>query len=320
MRRNTVAKPSRFILKVFGYSLIVLVILLFASRLSTEWERVVSYEIDLNYSWLIALLLFALSVLVSGLFWGQIINQISRLRRVKRIESLRGHLGAWIFRYIPGVGTASYKVLWGKNQNIRALDIFVAFTYENLFLQVASLGAGFFVVLSLIESSVIGANWPSVLIIGSLIVSFTFLMSNNILRRVITLLVSKRFKNQAVDIPFFGFWQSISYSGKFVLPRVINGLAVGLIAASFLGMMSIEEWLLIGAAYSIAVAVGILAVFAPSGIGVREATFVGILVIAGFDSLDVILISVAARLVATLSDLLIGGIFVALSAQGKKWV
>jgi hypothetical protein len=281
---------------------------------------VVSYEIDLNYSWLIALLLFTLSVLVSGLFWGQIINQISRLHRVRRIESLRGHLGAWIFRYIPGVGTASYKVFWGKIQNIRALDIFVAFTYENLFLQVASLGAGFLVLLSLIESSVIGANWPSVLIVGSLIVSFTFLVSNNILVKVITLLVSKKFKNQAVDIPFFGFWQSTSYCAKFVLPRVISGLAVGLIATSFLGIMTVEDWLLIGAAYSIGVAVGILAVFAPSGIGVREATFVGILVIAGFDSLDVILVSVAARLVATLSDLLIGGIFVALSAQGKKWL
>ena len=311
-------KLIRASLKVLGYILIGLVIFLFSARLAAEWERVASYEIELNYCWGLALLLFAFSVVVSGLFWGQIVSKISPSNKVKRIESLRGHLGAWIFRYIPGVGTASYKILWGKSHSIRALDVFVAFTYENLFLQVASLGAGFITILVIIDLDLIGANWLAAVLVGALIASFTFVMSKNILRSVITFLVSKRFKNQAVEIPFFGFWQSIAYCGIFVLPRVINGLAIGLVAASFLGEMGLGDWLLIGAAYSIAVAVGILVVFAPSGIGVREATFVGILVIAGFDSLDAILISVAARFVATLSDLVVAGLFSVLSFIAKQ--
>ena len=103
---ENVDKLIRASLKVLGYILIGLVIFLFAARLAAEWERVASYEIELNYSWGLALLLFAFSVVVSGLFWGQIVSQISPSNNVKRIESLRGHLGAWIFRYIPGVGTA----------------------------------------------------------------------------------------------------------------------------------------------------------------------------------------------------------------------
>jgi uncharacterized membrane protein YbhN (UPF0104 family) len=105
-------------------------------------------------------------------------------------------------------------------------------------------------------------------------------------------------------------WRSVTpLVGAFTLPRIVNGVGVGLLTVSLLPGTPVNDVIAIAAAYTIASAFGILWLFIPSGMGVREATFVAILAAMGFDVVDAIAIAVLARLSSTLSDLLVAGVY-----------
>jgi hypothetical protein len=310
-------KSARLLLRSLAFIVLAVIATLFARTLSSEWLRVQEYEISANADWLISALLFSGAVLASALLWGQVVRAVAPNSGVKMLESVRAHLGSWIFRYIPGVGTVSYKLAWARSHRIRPQDAVAAFVYENVYLQVASLLGGS-VVLIVVGVDLIETNFLAVGLTVTLLVGFGLIMSKRTIEPTIRFLASRRLNKHMVDINLISFWRGLWFSVEFLVPRVINALAVGVLATSILGPLSPKIWLVVGAAYAVAVAAGILAVFAPSGLGVREAIFVGILIVAELNPVDAITISIVARFVATLSDALIAGIFSVLTLTSKR--
>ena len=74
----------------------------------------------------------------------------------------------------------------------------------------------------------------------------------------------------------------------------------------------------IAGAFCLAVAAGMLAVFAPGGIGVREATLV-VLVSPWLDTKQAIFLSALLRLLGTLLDMFAGALAALLVRQGRDW-
>ena len=101
----------------------------------------------------------------------------------------------------------------------------------------------------------------------------------------------------------------------FVLPRFINAAGFILITAS-VTTITPSMYPGLGAAYVLAGIIGILALFVPSGIGVRE----GVIILLGsiYLPLEVItLIALLTRFYATIADLLLGIIYYFLTRYKK---
>ena len=87
------------------------------------------------------------------------------------------------------------------------------------------------------------------------------------------------------------------------MPRLLNGAGFVLVAAA-IAPVTPDDWALLGAIYVVAGAIGILAVFVPSGLGVREGVIV-VLASPIIGASAAIFAAILARLIATAADALV---------------
>ena len=131
---------------------------------------------------------------------------------------------------------------------------------------------------------------------------------------------ARRLLKQGVPEEFFpGHRPDPALRGvEFLGPRILNGIGFVLIAATVV-VVTPAEWLPFAAAYVLAGAIGILAFFVPSGLGVREAVIV--LILSQYiATADAVVISLLARLLSTLGDGVIALIYLGLRANHPEGV
>jgi glycosyltransferase 2 family protein len=298
----------RILRPVLTITVVGAVLYFFATTLAANWDRVQRYSVGVNFETVGATTIFALAVVVSGWLWALVLRALGE-RHIGVWSATEAHLGSWLVRYIPSVAQPLYKVSWASARGVRRATAFLAFLYEFAFVQIASI-MGALVVLVIARSDTLGNDqvWSLSLLLvvtGAIgLVALRYLI-NPIATRVARLRRIEEF-DSLPTMP----WRNVTpLVGAFTLPRIINGVGIGLLTVSLLPGIAMNDVVAIAAAYTIAGAIGVLWVFIPSGIGVREATFVAILAAIGFDVVDAIAIAVLARLSSTISDLLVAGVY-----------
>jgi hypothetical protein len=293
---------------VLAFGVVGVVAYFFATTLIANWERVAKYPIVVDLSTVSATVIFALAVVVSGVLWARVLHALGE-RHIDHWSATEAHLGSWLVRYIPSVAQPLYKVNWASGRGVRRATAFLAFLYEFAFVQLASI-LGSLVVLLLARASML-ANDQVVML--SLVLIVTGVAGIGALRYAVNPVAARLAKARKIEdfgaLPAIGWGTAGSLVGLFTLPRIVNGIGVVLLTASLLPGTSTVDAIAIAAAYTIAGAIGVLWVFVPSGLGVREATFVAILASLGFNVVDAIALSVVARLCSTIADLVVAGIF-----------
>jgi len=146
---------------------------------------------------------------------------------------------------------------------------------------------------------------------------YSYRYSRPVVRPVLRFVTARRLKERVESLPLLATPRSLVFAVEFLAPRIVNGVGVALIAISIFDSPA-RDWFTIGAAYAVAGAIGILAVFVPGGLGVREGAFVGILTAAGFNIIDAIVLAVAARFVSTVADLLVAGVYGLLTVNLRR--
>ena len=115
------------------------------------------------------------------------------------------------------------------------------------------------------------------------------------------------------DMPiegFLSFTSALQFQALNLVPRFLLALATVAVAKGLIDV-SAADAALIGAAYVVAGAIGVLALFVPSGLGVRESTFV-LLVVPVIPVEQAVIIALAARLVSTIADIALAAGYAAL--------
>jgi len=301
-----------------GVVVVAVVSYFFARSLARNWA---SLRDDApEWGWWIAavVVLFAAAVTISALWWGRIVSRLAETR-VGPAEAIRVHFASWLLKYVPGqAGFVVNKVAWAKGRGISRVAVLLSIIYENAFLMIASLvpmtavllvahlfGAGEFH-----PSQAVWVTLVAALAIAVVIHPRIFHAGVNVLsRRTVHREVSARY--------FLPTRTSATYTAAYLVPRLINGVGIALIA-SVTADASAGTWLPLTAAYAIAGAMGILAVFVPSGLGVRESVFV--LLAAPFLSVeDAIVVALTARVLSTVADAVIAAGYgmLALGARRK---
>lgn len=310
-------KSSRLLRGAAGAVVVCLVGLFFFKALSDNWDEI--RDIDLSLGWWTAttVAMFILAVAVSGALWGRIMARLEG-RGVPPLEAIRVQFASWLLKYIPGhVGLVVNKLLWAKGRKTSKLLLVLSVVYENAFLMIVSIVP--MVPLLLVWQALggDGLSLSSTVWVGLATLLPVLIVTH---RRVFSWTVnvfSRRVLGRTVpDEHFLSFGESLGFQAGYLVPRILNGIGVCLIAA-FLSDAGPGSWVPLSAAYALAGALGILAVVVPSGLGVRESVFV-FFATAYMPLEQAIVVSLAARVLSIVGDAIIALIYAGLRLEARR--
>ncbi len=290
----------------------------FASTLASNWERVQGYDLRVGPAEVSSLFFFAGSVVVSGWLWQLVLRALGE-RHIGWWSATAAHLGSWVVRYIPSVAQPLFKVNWASKEGVRTSVGFLAFFYEFALMQTGSiLGA---IVAIVIARAELITN-ESLVVYGGLLVLAAvagLVAIRYLVNPVVTKIAKMRKMDDVRSLPHMSLVAIARLVGGYTLPRVVNGVGVGFLAVSILPAgTTFWDLVTIAAAYTIASAIGVWAVFVPSGIGVREAAFVAIVSALGVSVVDAITISIVVRLYSTFADGIVAALYGAMRLRLRR--
>lgn len=291
---------------------------LFWRALSENWEQVRAHDLSPNWLMALAVVIFAAAVPVSGLLWGAILNRLSEGYRVGAGEAISVHSASWLLKYIPGqVGSVLNKVIWAGRRGVSRALVLITVIYENVFLQVASIVPSLAVLALTVGVQFFGNNAATVLLPLVVVVPLLIVFHPRLFRAIVGFLGKKILKAPLPAEYFLRTSDTVRFVAGFTVPRIINGVGFVIVAASFMDVPP-EAWLPLAAAYVLAGAVGILAVFVPSGLGVREAV-IFVFALAYLTPAQAVILAVLSRLLSTLADVVVAAYYVILKfTVGKE--
>lgn len=263
MRSPSVKK----ILPLVFYSLIIVFVYIYIS--SIDFQKI--FSIQINWMFLVAAVFVGLIARYwNALIWLILLSTLGAKDLYIHIkELLYVYAKSWMGRYIPG--TAPWilgKIYFASKLGIPKNKLAVGSLLEAALQVLVFIGLSLILLLLDNRLSEIRDQYTALLVLSILFTGvailppvFNFVMS-------LTYRVVKRKQMNPQDrASFKSIHRGVTL---FVISSFINGVSLFLIARSIDASVGIDDLLFIMGAGNLASAIGMLAFFAPSGIGVRE--------------------------------------------------
>lgn len=228
-------------------------------------------------------------------------------------KAVKAYLYSILGKYIPGkVFMLLARIPPYKEEGVSADKVTVCFLLENC---CTILGAALLFVVSILffPNEVLGGyKWTAFVLIAVFFVCIHPKILNYLLA-----LLERVSRKKMMRIPM-----SYAQILKVVLLFVLNWLAYGFgfyMLVCSICPLPLSKCLYVSGIYALSCIAGILAVFSPSGIGVREgilALGLGLIM----DTNYAMIISIVARLWAILVELVLIGILFAADKMGRNWI
>lgn len=301
--KNAVLKIVKI---AFGALAVIFIAWYFYKNRDEFSEKIMS--VDLGVFAVAVLFYFAYKLSLASLF-----HYITKINgcSISYGKALTAYLLSILGKYIPGkVFLLAARLTYYKEENAPLSKVTVCFFIENI---CTLLGAAMLFILSLFffPNELLGNyKWLTILLIAAFFICIHPKIINAALK-----VIGKIFKKD-LEIPmkypqilkvvlmFIGNWLIAGF-GFFMLVRSVNP-AVGW-----------NEMLFCAGVYGISAIMGILAIFAPSGLGVREGLILAGLMLIMPES-DAAVISVISRLWQTVAELILAGGAFAVTLVMKK--
>ncbi|KQQ95826.1 hypothetical protein ASF62_04915 [Leifsonia sp. Leaf325] len=292
------------------------VTVLFGKALAANWDQVAALDIHFNGWTAAAILIFAAAVPLSGVLWWQMLRMLTT-QPVRLIDVIAVQCLSWILKYIPGqVGSVANKLVWAGQRGIDRSLVAITFVYENAFLQIASIVPATAILLVSLGSGIFVENAGYLLLPLLVLIPFAVIANPKWFHWLASQLVRRTLKREVRPEYFLSSRQGVLLQLEFFVPRALNGIGFLFTAASVFEVPP-ETWLPLAAAYVLGGAIGILAFFVPSGLGVREAVIV-LIASQYMPTSDAIVLAVLSRLLATAADVLVAGLYGLLRLIDRK--
>jgi uncharacterized membrane protein YbhN (UPF0104 family) len=281
----------------------------FARALWENWDQIQAEHLTFDPWWIVATIVFAVAVPLTGVLWARIVRVLDPTARISSAEAVAVQCASWLLKYIPGqVGSVVNKVVWARKKDISRTLVVISFIYENVFLQLASIVPSAVILLISLGPQIFGDNVTLLVAPVVIVVPLALVLYKSFFHKMIALPARRVLKKEVPADFFLGPVRSLGFTLEFLGPRIVNGIGFLLICATVTEVTP-DEWLPFAAAYVLAGALGILAFFVPSGLGVREAVIV--LILGQYMSVpEAIVISLLARLISTVGDAIIALFYV----------
>ncbi len=282
---------------VWAFYLLVLVFIVLYFR-DIDWSAIKNVEI----AWGFMALSFAVrmaGLLLQPLAWNLQLRPYGNSLPAKKLYSI--YAQSWIGRYIPGKvawvgGKIYFATQEGVDKNVAVITSFL----DSMLQVIGSLlvAAVFFLVIQRapgVDDSLIYLTYAltAALLLCLVPRVFNFLVN----------LVHKVLKRTAIGEKYRMTGGAIWGSTAVVVgAKILSGMAVAIIALSAFGKVSLADFFYVVAANCAATAIGMAALFAPAGLGVKESLQV-VLLGAVFPREVVLVVVTLASLQSILGDL-----------------
>ena len=293
-----------------AWLLVLAVLGFFAKTLIDNWQNLDGVEMQIDVWGVLSLVSFVLAVVVSGALWGKLLNSLSSGAVVSIKDAIRIHCASWLLKYIPGqAGSYLNKLAWGQKNGFTKKVITTSFIYENVLMVLA---AG---ILSLPIATMMSDRLPSNLasfLPYLLVVLVASMLLPSVFRALLNTMMRLARRDRFASGDFLSGVSIFNFQIQYLLPRLLNGIGFVLLAVSILPMIEPSMYVGLGASYIVAGVIGMLAIFVPGGLGVRESVIV-VLASAYLPIEQAIVLSLVARLYSTLADIGVALIYLILN-------
>lgn len=285
------------ILKAVKIIFIIAVVFFLGKYFYDNWDSFANLDIDLNIGVFIGsmFLYFAYKLSLASLW-----HYITKLDNasISYGRAITCYLYSILGKYIPGkVFMLAARIPEYQKDNIPARKVTVCFLLENV---CTLLGAAFLFLISLLffPNDILSDYMWAVIIF---VIVFFICINPKIINFFLKLL-GRIIKKDDMEIPF-SYFQMIKVVLLFILNWLIVGTGFYLLTCSIFPVDA-GCLLYVGGVFGLAAIIGIISIFAPSGIGVREGIMVLGLTLIMPEEYAVI-ISIVSRLWATVAELIL---------------
>ena len=289
---------KRVLIKFLSWTVIALVAALFIRALIRDWGNVQDTLATISWTSWLSVLFFVAAVVVSGALWGRLVEQMGG-KQVDKTSSIRIHAASWLLKYVPGqVGSLVNKIAWAKKYNYGKKMVATSVVYENILMVFAS------IVLSIPLLVFVGDRLfqDTAILLALIAIIPMFLVCNQrIFYTIINALLRLAKRKPIGSESILSSRQIASNTVLYLIPRVLNGVGFVVIAAAIFTVTP-NMYIPLASSYIFASIVGMLAVFVPSGLGVREGIIV-LLVGPYFSPEQAIILALIARFFSTIADI-----------------
>ena len=286
--------------KLLQYGKVIFLIAVFVFMVRyfyRNWESIRNLDIKLNMTVFAgSMLLYFLYKITLASLWHYLtwLNHAS----IQYPKAITAYLYSILGKYIPGkIFMLAARIPPYEEEGVPIRKVTVCFFLENI---CTLLGAGFLFLISLFFfPNDVMKDYTAAAV---LFVVVFFICINPKIINFFLRYIGKLMKKEDLEIPF-SYLQMIKVVLLFVCNWLIVGTGFYMLVCSVYPI-PVSQWLYVGGVYGLSAIIGILSIFAPSGIGVRE----GILIL-GLNLIMpneyAVIISVISRLWATVSELIL---------------
>lgn len=273
-----------------------------------DWALVASVGINLPLA-TAALLLGVASRFLLPITWTIALSALENRRM--RIGRLLWPYGvSWISRYVPGkLGLIGTRIVMAEHYGYGAASAVVSTGIEIVLQLVLSAILSMALLAIATQSRLPFSVTPVLVMTGALLV----LIAPPFLKVIVSLYVRWQ-KRTAISIDTLSWRTVIACASTLSFMYVLQSCYSILLAES-IGMSAHSQWLMFVGSIFLSAIAGMVALFAPNGIGVRELVFVGLLG-ASFAREQLIVFAVVWRLAETAID---AGFFLVCVAGRHVW-
>lgn len=301
---------KKILLKILPWLVVAGVGYFFYETLRNNWGSLQAETGSLSFdAWAaLGVACFTLAVVLSGILWGRMLSLLSG-KPVAVADSVRIHSASWLLKYLPGqVGSYVNKISWGSRQGISKKTVSTSFIYENTLMMFAGLLLS--VPVFWMFSDKLG-DGVSILLPLVVLVPMLVVMMPKAFYSLLNFAFEKLGRKPFKESDFLSAKDLLKYQLGYLGPRILNGVGFVLVVMS---VYTVEPSMYVGmaAVYILAGILGLLAIFVPGGIGVREAVIVLFLSVY-FPVEQAVVLAIVSRLYATVADLGVGLVYLVLN-------
>lgn len=319
-------KPTikKLITQIISWGAVGGILWILLSRFFTNLEELQSLEVFRFRPIIAAAALLGFTSVIAwwGIVWWVILPKDER-KKLSLPEIFHLQAVSWLARYVPGkAGSILGKIILGKKNGISGRSLVLAGAYEQLLQVVSAFLIGFgFVGWAWVQQT--GQSIVAVFALVILIVIFTLLHPKffyPVSNKALSILNRKPLAEGAL----LSFSQLLGITAMYAFGHLMNGLAFFLMVKSISPVMNSSVFIFVGA-FVLAGVIGVVSLFAPSGLGVREGVMAGLLSMF-FPMEEALLYSLMSRIFSTLADggvaLYWGGFILYKKGWGKsiEWI
>jgi glycosyltransferase 2 family protein len=286
--------------KIIGYLLIATILAFLFNHLISNWQKVSQYEFSFNiFLFVLSVLAYSLVLILLSLIWRKIIVTIEGEHKLSKPKAMKIYMLSEFGKYLPGkVWSIFGRIYLGSLSGISKRTLLVASSIDALLAPITTILVGTLALLIFL-----GLNNSPLYIISLFIVGAGALFLHpKILYPSFNFVIRKVGRDEIENKHQLNYSQITQLSAYYILIALASSLCFVLFVTSITKVSIIDIPNLI-ASFTIAKGLGTAALFAPSGLGVREAIISITLGFGNFAAISVF-VSILARLWSTVAETL----------------